>query len=184
MRNLLVILLLIASNIVCLAQNDKGQNEKIFHIELCLKTPLSNPFSKCTLIKSQLFETKKIDSEYEVQYYMHSKYVLEHSKIVNTINTPNSAYIPNIKKKYSFTLSLNNETFEIEFYNNTTKEIALLVLIKFRSAISGAWFTGSLSLHRDLFRTEILHAKKTAGLLPRGPRYYNLHFILDINLQS
>mgnify|MGYP003428832405 CR=1 FL=1 len=59
MRNLLVILLFIASNIVCLAQNDKGQNEKIFHIELCLKTPLSNPFSKCTLIKSQLFETKK-----------------------------------------------------------------------------------------------------------------------------
>lgn len=58
MRNLLVILLFIASNIVCLAQNDKGQNEKIFHIELCLKTPLSNPFSECTLIKSQLFETK------------------------------------------------------------------------------------------------------------------------------
>ena len=73
-----------------------------------------------------VYETKKINSEYEVQYYMHSKYVIEHSKIINTINTPNSAYIPNAKEKYSFTLSLNDETSEIEFYNDTTKEKVVL----------------------------------------------------------
>jgi membrane protease YdiL (CAAX protease family) len=73
-----------------------------------------------------VYETKKIDGELEVQYYMHSKYVIEHSKIINNINTPNSAYIPNAKEKYSFTLSLNEETFEIELQNDTTKEKIVL----------------------------------------------------------
>lgn len=58
MRNLFLILLFFVSNIMCLAQNDKVKDEKIFQVNLCIKQPPLNPYSECTLIKSRLFEPK------------------------------------------------------------------------------------------------------------------------------
>ena len=58
MRCLFVILLFIACNIMCLAKESKTQIEKSFHIVFSLKQPQLNPYSECSLIKSQLFQTK------------------------------------------------------------------------------------------------------------------------------
>lgn len=58
MRYLFVILLFFACNIMCLAKEFKTQTEESFHIDFSLKQPQLNLYSECSLIKSQLFQTK------------------------------------------------------------------------------------------------------------------------------
>jgi len=68
------------------------------------------------------YETKNVGNEYETQYYSHSKYDLEYTENIHMTENKNGAYIQNITKKQSFSLILNDKTFEIEFINNSTNE--------------------------------------------------------------
>lgn len=130
------VILVIASSSICywlykhtdLCDETKSLNKVMYYILPLIATVLYigidfiAPKDYENYYHCPTYEYKNVGTEYEVQYYSHSKYNLEYLENVNIPENKDGAYISNVTKKYEFSLLLNEETYEVELQNNSTGE--------------------------------------------------------------